>query len=223
LLGVALLVLAVAGFYAAPGLSTHRDLSELQAIVGTNDGFDIGLFAPDGRRVVTLAPGTYTVVVHDRSAIHNFHLASNSDSTVDFRTDIGFVGDKTFTVTFRPNTRYAYACEPHWQVMNGEFRTLSAVGTTTSTPSTPRTPTLRGRVFASGAVSLRPRAVAAGAVRLVVRDRSRRFNFHLAGAGVNRRTSAAFVGTTTWALRLSDGTYRFGSDPRPLRGILRAR
>jgi hypothetical protein len=46
-------------------------------------------------------------------------LASNLDSTVDFRTDLDFVGDKTFTVTFRPDTRYAYACEPHWQVMNG--------------------------------------------------------------------------------------------------------
>ena len=220
---VAVVALAVTGFFAAPGLSTHRDLPQLQAIVGTNNGFDIGLFFPDGSRVVTLAPGTYTVVVHDRSAIHNFHLASNFDSTVDFRTDIDFVGDKTFTVTFRPNTRYAYACEPHWQVMNGEFRTLSEVGTTTSTTSSPPTPTLRARVTASGTVSLRPRVVPAGAVRLVVRDRSRRFNFHLAGTGVNRRTSAAFVGTTIWALRLTGGTYRFGSDPRPLRGILRAR
>jgi plastocyanin len=223
LLLVELLVLAVAGFYAAPGLSTHRDLPVLEAVVGTNNGFDIGLFAPDGNRVVTLAPGTYTVVVHDRSAIHNFHLASNFDSTVDFRTDIDFVGDKTFTVTFRPNTRYAYACEPHWQVMNGDFQTLSAAGTTTSTTSTPPAPTLRARVSANGAVSLRPRVVAAGAVRLVVRDRSRRFNFHLAGTGVNRRTSAAFVGTTSWALQLTGGTYRFGSDPRPLRGILTAR
>ena len=39
-------------------------------------------------RVSTLKPGTYTVVVHDKSAIHNFHLASNFDPTVDFRTDV---------------------------------------------------------------------------------------------------------------------------------------
>jgi len=43
------------------------------------------------------------------------------DPTVDFRTDLGFVGQKTFTVTFRNNNGYAYACEPHWQVMNGSF------------------------------------------------------------------------------------------------------
>jgi hypothetical protein len=55
---VALLVAAVTGFYAVPGLSTDRDLPVLQAIVGTNNGFDIGLFFPDGARVVTLAPGS---------------------------------------------------------------------------------------------------------------------------------------------------------------------
>jgi hypothetical protein len=31
-------------------------------------------------------------------------------------------------VTFRPATLYAYACEPHWQVMNGSFLTERAGG-----------------------------------------------------------------------------------------------
>jgi len=40
-----------------------------------------------------LVPGTYDIVVRDRSRLHNFHLASNSDTTVDFRTDLDFVGE----------------------------------------------------------------------------------------------------------------------------------
>jgi hypothetical protein len=99
------------------GAARSDDNPVLDAIVGTNDSFDITLNDASGRKVLDLAPGTYTIVVHDRSAIHNFHLASNDDPTVDFRTDVPFVGDMTFTATFKPGLRYAYACEPHWQVL----------------------------------------------------------------------------------------------------------
>jgi hypothetical protein len=213
-----------AGFLAAPAIGTQADTPTLDALVGTNDAFEIGLFFPDGKPVTTLAPGTYTVVVHDRSAIHNFHLASNFDPTVDFRTDVDFIGDQSFTVTFKPDTEYVYACEPHWQVMNGRFTTTSAGGgTTTTAPPPPPTPTVRAALAASGRVTLRPARVRAGSVRVVVRDRSKRFGFHLRGTGVNKRTGAHFVGTSRWTLRLKAGRYRFGSDPRPLRGILEAR
>ena len=105
IIAIILAPLAVAaGFLAAPAIGTQADTPTLDAVVGTNDAFDIGLFFPDGRPVRTLTPGTYTVVVHDRSAIHNFHLASNFDPSVDFRTDVDFVGDQSFTVTFRPDT-----------------------------------------------------------------------------------------------------------------------
>jgi len=93
----------------------------LIATVGTNDGFNIGLTDANGTKVSWIAPGTYDVLVRDQSRLHNFHLASNEDPTVDFRTDVDFVGEMTFTVTFRDETGYAYACEPHWQTMNGDF------------------------------------------------------------------------------------------------------
>jgi len=213
----AVIALAFGGFLAAPH-GRHADNPVLDAIVGTNDGFDIGLFLPSGERVAVLAPGMYTIVVHDRSALHNFHLASNFDGTVDFRTDVDFVGDESFTVTFRPGTEYAYACEPHWQVMNGSFRTSSAPVTTTAPPPVP---TLQASVSPTGRVSLRPRTVRAGAVRLVVRDGSRSVGFRLAGPGVSRRTTASYVGTTTWSLRLGPGAYRFGG--KTLSGMLVAR
>jgi plastocyanin len=120
--GVIVLALGVAGIWIAPASTRATADGHLEAIVGTNDGFDIALNDASGNKVARLAPGTYTIVVHDRSALHNFHLASNTDPSVDFRTGLDFVGDQTFTVTFKPGLRYAYACEPHFEVMNGQFR-----------------------------------------------------------------------------------------------------
>jgi plastocyanin len=218
---LALLIAAgAAGVWIAAAASAPKDNPVLDAIVGTNDGFNITLNDANGNKVVTLDPGTYTVVVHDRSALHNFHMASNFDSSVDIRTDVDFVGDQTFTVTFKPGIEYAYACEPHWQVMNGSFFVNSPT-TTPTTTVTPPPPSLAARVTVTGVASLRPLSVRAGAVRIVVRDDSPRHNFHLAGAGVNRKTGRAFVGRTTWQLRLGAGVYHFGSDPQRLRGVLR--
>jgi hypothetical protein len=158
---VATLAVAPLGASGAP-----RQNPVLDAIVGTNDGFDITLNDASGARVSVLAPGTYDVVVHDRSAIHNFHLASNEDPTVDFRTDVDFVGTKTFTVTFRPGTRYAYACEPHWQVMNGSFVTERAAGPPPPPPPSPPAPPravrrLAATVSARGKITLSRTSVAA--------------------------------------------------------------
>ena len=121
----AILIAAVA-LGALSGSAHSAAPLTLNAIVGTNDGFNITLNDATGKKVERLLPGTYTVVVDDRSTIHNFHLASNDDPTVDFRTDLAFVGQKSFTVTFKNNSTYAYACEPHWQVMNGSFLVTDA-------------------------------------------------------------------------------------------------
>jgi Copper binding proteins, plastocyanin/azurin family len=190
----------------------------LIATVGTNDGFDIALSHQDGRRVTELQPGTYTVRVLDRSTQHNFHLASNTDRTVDFRTELDFVGEQDFTVTFQDGHRYAYACEPHWQTMNGAFFVISA-----SPPPLPPPPMLQASVGPTGKATLSARSVKAGAYRIVVRDRSARHNFRLVGRRVNRTTGADFTGRVTWRVRLARGVYRFGSDARRLPGRLRVR
>ncbi|HEX6699889.1 MAG TPA: plastocyanin/azurin family copper-binding protein [Gaiellaceae bacterium] len=196
-----------------PAGAAHRDNPVLDAIVGTNDAFEITLNDGSGQKVFVLAPGTYTVVVHDRSRIHNFHLASNTDPTVDFRTDVEFVGDQTFTVTFHDNTRYAYACEPHWQTMNGSFFVTSR---SSSPPPPPPPPApvrrLTGTVSAGGAVSLDRSSVTAGRYRLTVTDRSKRQNFHMVGPGLDRRTGAKFVGVVRWNVKLVRGMYVYGSD-----------
>jgi len=207
-LAAALAVLALPA-----GAAGSDDNPVLDAIVGTNDNFDITLNDASGRKIARLAPGTYTIVVHDRSAIHNFHLASNDDPTVDFRTDVPFVGDMTFVATFKAGLRYAYACEPHWQVMNGSF-VVDRPGSPPPPPPPP--PPKAGRLTAavapSGAVSLSRSHVAPGRYRITVRDRSSRHEFRLAGHGLSRRTGRAFKGVATWSVKLARGEYTYRSD-----------
>jgi plastocyanin len=78
----------------------------------------------EGREPVEIDAVEDVVAPTARSKIHNFHLASNDDPTVDFRTDLDFVGQKSFTVTFKDDN--TYACEPHWQTMNGSFLVTDA-------------------------------------------------------------------------------------------------
>jgi Copper binding proteins, plastocyanin/azurin family len=54
----------------------------------------------------------------------------------------------------------------------------------------------------------------AGRYAVVVNDLSSSHNFHLSGAGVNKKTSVGATGKTTWAVTLQKGkTYRFVCDP----------
>jgi hypothetical protein len=219
LLAAAVILVALV---AAP-LADPADNPTLIATVGTNDGFDIGLADANGAPVVRIPPGTYTIVVRDRSTLHNYHLASNEDPTVDFRTELDFVGEMSFTVTLKDGVRYAYACEPHWQTMNGAFFVAADVPPPPPPPASVPLPVLRAGVTAGGKAFISRRSVRAGRYRVLVQDRSRRANFHLAGRGLNRRTTMRFTGRATWTLRLARGTYRFGSDPEPLEGRLRVR
>lgn len=47
----------------------------------------------------------------------------------------------------------------------------------------------------------------------VIADNSNIHNFHLTGPGVNKKTSVAGTGKTTWRLTLRKGTYRYVCDP----------
>jgi hypothetical protein len=214
LVAIAAVSLVAVGLFAG---RAGADGELLVATVGTNDGFDIALNHQDGSPVTQIPPGTYTIRVRDRSRLHNLHLASNSDPTVDFRTELEFVGEQDFTVTFKDGHRYAYACEPHWQTMNGAFFVSSP---TPPPPPMPKIGRLRATVGPNGKATLSARSLKAGVYSVAVRDRSKRHNFRLAGRGVNRSTGA-FTGSTTWRVRLVKGLYRFGSDARRVPGRLR--
>jgi hypothetical protein len=211
-----LLLLALGATLLAPGEALAQN-PKLVATVGP--GFSIRLLDSGGRAVTQLAPGTYDIVVSDLSEEHNFHLQGPG---VDERTSLEFVGSVTWTVTFG-NGRYTFVCDPHSSQMSGSF----VAGT--APPPPPVTQKLVATVGPRATITLRnakgghPQGLKPGRYTIVVRDRSKLHNVHLAGAGINRRTSVAGTGTLTWKVRLTKGTLRFYSDasPKKLKGSVR--
>ena len=70
LLAVVIAAAVVASIAASAGAATHP---KLVGVVGKNDAYAISLTS-NGKAVKTLKAGTYTLVVHDDSAIHNYEL-----------------------------------------------------------------------------------------------------------------------------------------------------
>ena len=84
----------------------------------TGPGFEISV-NKDGVLASSLDAGTYTLKVEDKSDQHNFHLVGPGIDKVI--TDVGFVGEKTVTVTLQQGT-YNYQCDPHVSAgMRGTF------------------------------------------------------------------------------------------------------
>jgi plastocyanin len=168
-------------------------------------GFAISLHDPAGNAVNQIDPGTYTLVVHDQSDIHNFDL---SGPGVSAKTDIDFVGDQTFTVTFAEG-RYTYVCDSHFATMNGKL-------TVGNPPPLPPAPTPKAKPLTvhvgPGHVLAFPKGLAIGKYAITVQDLSKADNLHLKGPGVDRKTGVAFRGTVKWTVSLKAGVYRVWSD-----------
>jgi hypothetical protein len=195
-----------------PSSVAGADLPLLEGTVGTNDAFVINLVDATGVKVTHLDPGTYTILVHDRSAEHNFHL--DGPGGVNQSTDVEGVGDTTWTVTLTDGI-YGYQCDPHAGTMKGRF----AVGSAQLPPPAAK---LNGRVGPGRTISVRDQNGARAtilnkitSVTLTVTDRSKTDNFHLTGKGVNRKTGVGSRGRVTWNLKVSPGVYRFRSDKHP--------
>jgi plastocyanin len=54
-----------------------------------------------------------------------------------------------------------------------------------------------------------------GVRKFVISDKSSGHNFHLFGPGVGKKTGIDFVGSRTWEVTLSVGTYKFRCDAHP--------
>jgi hypothetical protein len=87
----------------------------LQGSVGP--GFTISLKL-DGKPVKSLKAGKYTIVVSDRSRIHNFHLTGPG---VNKSTSVTKSGPTTWTLTLKAGT-YRFQCDPHKSRMKGSFK-----------------------------------------------------------------------------------------------------
>lgn len=214
------LVLALGATLFAPGEVLAQN-PKLQATVGP--GFSIRLLGPNGQAVTQLDPGTYDIVVSDLSEEHNFHLQGPG---VNETTSLEFVGTVTWTVSLRDG-RYTYVCDPHSGQMQGSF--VAGDPPPPPPPPPPKVQKLVATVGPRATITLRNakggrlHGLKAGLYTIVVRDRSKLHNVHLAGAGVNRKTRIAGTGTVTWKVRLRKGTLRFYSDasPKKLRGSVR--
>lgn len=104
----ALVVLALLGLTLAA--SAQAAVPRLTGTVGPS--FTITL------KQKTVKAGKVTLVVADRSSIHNFHLRGKG---VNVRTSITGTGTKRFTLTLQKGV-YTFVCDPHAGSMHGTLR-----------------------------------------------------------------------------------------------------
>ena len=110
--------LALAAALTAVSVAVASASTTATKLVGTDGpGFTITL-TKAGKKVKTLKPGKYAISIRDKSNIHNFHLTGPG---LNKKTDVGYVGSKTWTVTLKKGT-YKYICDPHASVMKGSFK-----------------------------------------------------------------------------------------------------
>lgn len=178
----------------------------LVGTVGTNDGFQLSLADASGTAVQHLDAGTYTLVVHDKSTFHNFHLFGPGN--VDAATAVDTTGDQTFTVTLVDGI-YTFQCDPHaLSGMRGQFAVGSAA---LPTPAAKLNGSIAGSKAALGGTLL----LKAGPAVVTIHDRSKTDGFLLKGPGLAKKTGVTFTGTATWKIALRAGTYSYG----PVRNV----
>jgi hypothetical protein len=111
----------ISGSFRAGTTTTTTTTTTTNRLVATvGPGFTITL-TRGGRKVTRLKPGTYTIAVRDRAAIHNFHLRGTG---VNKATGVAFVGTRTWKVKFVRGL-YRYQCDPHADHLRGSFRVAS--------------------------------------------------------------------------------------------------
>jgi len=81
-------------------------------------GFTISL-KNSGSAVKTLKAGKYSLVVSDKSGIHNFRI--KGPGKINKTTSIPKQGTTTFALTLVKGT-YTFVCDPHASSMKGSFK-----------------------------------------------------------------------------------------------------
>ena len=99
------------GAHAANTASTATKLSGVDG-----PGFTITL-KQGSKKVTSLKAGAYTIVISDKSNIHNFHLKGPG---VNKSTSVPKTGTTTWKVTLKKG-KYTYVCDPHAAAMKGSF------------------------------------------------------------------------------------------------------
>jgi plastocyanin len=103
------------------GAASAASHPQLVGVVGKNNAYKISL-SFNGKIATSLKAGTYTVVIHDDSAMHNYELDGPNGKSWTF-TQVPFVGTKTFTLKLVPGAYKAY-CKPHESTMFQHFKVM---------------------------------------------------------------------------------------------------
>jgi hypothetical protein len=118
------LILLIASLIAASAIATGTGAASsprlLVARVGLHDSYRISPTLANGHKVHAIPAGTYTIVVHDYSRLHNFALGSVTQNRRIFTGSVIGTGTRRYSVKLTPGT-YAYACSAHPQTMHGTF------------------------------------------------------------------------------------------------------
>jgi hypothetical protein len=114
-----LAVTLVVAALAASALARTQGTQTLSGTVGKNDAYKITLLNSSGKLVKTLKAGTYNVVIHDDSTVHNFELDGPHGKSWTF-TSVAFKGTKTFKLKLVAGKYKAY-CAPHEPIMFQHF------------------------------------------------------------------------------------------------------
>jgi plastocyanin len=110
-LAVRVALLGTVAALAAPGLASAGTRGD--TLIGTvGPGFTISM------NKTTVKAGTYTITIHDKSNIHNFHLTGPG---VNKRTSVPRLGTTTWTVKLVKGT-YRFVCDPHKTIMKGVLK-----------------------------------------------------------------------------------------------------
>jgi plastocyanin len=113
-------VLAAAAALTATALAQHAATPKLVGTVGP--GYTINLTV-GGKKVSKLKAGTYTLVIHDKAAIHAWSLDGPNGFAKDL-TKVPFTGTKTVTLKLKAG-KYKYYCPPHESIMFGHFTVVA--------------------------------------------------------------------------------------------------
>jgi plastocyanin len=94
----------------APTPSSSPPAASKKLFLTAGPGYSITLKTAAGKTARSVKVGTYTVVVRDRSTIHNAHLVAPG---FDRRTTVPFVGTKTWRVKLGKTGTLRFQCDPH--------------------------------------------------------------------------------------------------------------
>jgi plastocyanin len=102
--------------------------------------------------------------------------------------------------------------------------TAAAIGAALAATAGAKTAGLTGEVGPGFSIEVKKgnqdlKTIRAGTYTIKVEDKSSIHNFHLIGPGVNKKTTVAFKGETTWRIRLKPGRYTYQCDPHAAGGM----